>query len=156
MKPASKDDITPQEYWRLRYAAFLCAIFDVLSTLVAEGAFCPPQFAQQLKARRSGLLDDIIKSSSVSPLVSAWNPFLMICKRLPRQDSSSDIATALTQTRPVRAINDSGILCFNLVYRWTGYMGLSSRQRTEVLTTDATSLPRPAIRLPSTPGSRTR
>ena len=87
MEPASKDDITPQEYWRLRYAAFLCAIFDVLSTLVAEGAFRPPQFAQQLQARRSGLLDDIIKSSSVSPLVSvisSWNPFLMICKRLPR------------------------------------------------------------------------
>ena len=41
MEPASKDDITPQEYWRLRYTAFLCAIFDVLSTLVAEGAFRP-------------------------------------------------------------------------------------------------------------------
>jgi hypothetical protein len=70
MKPASKDDITPQEYWRLRYAAFLCAIFDVLSTLVAEGAFPPPQFAQRLEARRSELLDDIIKSSRVSPPVS--------------------------------------------------------------------------------------
>ena len=129
MKPASKDDITPQEYWRLRYAAFLCAIFDVLSTLVAEGAFAPPQFAQRFEARRSGLLHDIIKSSRVNPLVSvisSWNPFLMICERLPRQDSSSDIATALTQTRPVRAINNSGILCFNLAYRWTGYMALSS------------------------------
>ena len=70
MNPAFKDDITREEYWRLRYAAFLCAIFDVLSTLVAAGAFPPPQFAQRLDACRSELLGDIIKRSRVSPPVS--------------------------------------------------------------------------------------
>ncbi|KAF9011504.1 hypothetical protein BDZ89DRAFT_1077772 [Hymenopellis radicata] len=66
MEPASKDDITPQEHWRLRYAAFLCALFDVLSIVVTEGAFTPPQLAQCLEARRSELLDNIIKSSRVT------------------------------------------------------------------------------------------
>jgi hypothetical protein len=72
MDPEPRRQISLQECWRLRYAAFLCAIFDVLATLNAESGFQPSEFAQHLKDRdrKSQLLANILDNSRVSIIVS--------------------------------------------------------------------------------------
>jgi len=61
--------------WRLRYAAFLCAIFDGLLSILAKGVSDRSEFVKQFETRK--FLDDIINRSTVRFLTPAksWSTF---------------------------------------------------------------------------------
>jgi hypothetical protein len=61
--------------WRLRYAAFLCAIFDGLLSILEDGVSDRSKFVAQFGTPT--FLDDIINRSTVSFLTPAksWSNF---------------------------------------------------------------------------------
>jgi hypothetical protein len=61
--------------WRLRYAAFLCAIFDGLLSILEDGVSDRSKFVAQFGTPT--FLDDIINRSTVSFLTPAksWSTF---------------------------------------------------------------------------------
>ena len=54
--------------WRLRYAAFLCAVFDILITILLEGVSQPSEFAKRFETpeTKSSFLGQILSKSAVS------------------------------------------------------------------------------------------
>ena len=65
--------------WQLRYAAFLCAIFDELITILREGVSQPSEFAERFGTPeiKSSFLAKIIDRSIVSfpSPAKSWSTF---------------------------------------------------------------------------------
>ena len=54
--------------WRLRYAAFLCAVFDILMTILLEGVSQPSESAKRFEnpETKPSFLGKILSKSAVS------------------------------------------------------------------------------------------
>ena len=55
--------------WQLRYAAFLCGIFTVLSDFFKPSVSKPSEFANELEKRRLEVITKVIQRSEVSYLM---------------------------------------------------------------------------------------
>jgi hypothetical protein len=79
----NETDIEVTAHWRLRYAAFLCAVFDMLSTILLEDVSLPSEFAKRYASEteeRSPFLAKIIDISVVSFLTQILvDFFLNVC-----------------------------------------------------------------------------
>jgi hypothetical protein len=85
--------------WRLRYAAFLCGIFTVISTILDASVSKPSEFAKKLEKYRSEIISKVIESSKVSSIMLP-KMLLTVCDRSLRKSSKNCTVIRSSSMRP--------------------------------------------------------